>query len=332
MKVIIPLAGLGTRLRPQTHSKPKPLVNVGGRPVLGHVLDMLAGIDVEQYIFITGYLGEQIEDYVKSRGNIPAVFIEQKERKGQSHAISLARDWIDSDVFILFVDTLFEYSIPKLLKMDGDGTILVKQVADPRQFGVAFVEDGRITRLIEKPSEPVSNLAVIGAYYIRNYTLFNDCLEEQLSSGRMTKGEFYFTDCLEIMIHRGAWLNADTVDVWLDCGSAESLLAANRHLLKKSHYVGGKVENSILTPPVYIADSAVVRNSVLGPFVSVAGGAEIESSIVRDTIISEGARICKAHLDESVIGKDAHVMGTSFRLNVGDNSDIEYEPASVRRG
>lgn len=331
MKVIIPLAGLGTRLRPQTHSKPKPLVNVGGHPVLGHVLDLLAGIEVEQYIFITGYLGEQIEEYVNNRGNIPAVFVEQKERRGQSHAISLAREYIDSDIFILFVDTLFEYPIPKLLKMGGDGTILVKQVEDPRQFGVALIEGDRITRLVEKPSEPVSNLAVIGAYYIRNYGLFKDCLDEQLTSGRMTKGEFYLADCLQMMIDRGARLNADTVGVWLDCGSPESLLVANRHLLKKSHYVGGKVEHSILTPPVYIADSAVVRDSVIGPFVSVAGGAEIESSIIHDTIISEGARIQKAHLSESVIGKDAYVVGMSVRLNVGDNSAIVYESAAESR-
>lgn len=323
MKVIIPLAGLGTRLRPQTHSKPKPMVNVAGRPVLGHVLDLLSDLPIEQYVFITGYLGEQIEEYVSHRRSLPAVYVEQKERKGQSHAIHLAREHIDTDILIIFVDTLFEYPIKQLLRSEGDGTILVKQVADPRQYGVVLLDGGRITRLVEKPSEPVSNLAVIGAYYIRNHELFVKCLDDQIGSGVTNKGEFYLADCLQMMIDRGAWLNADPVETWLDCGSAENLLDTNRHLLKKSHYVGGRVENSILVPPVHVADGAVVQDCVVGPYVSLAEGAAVEGSIIRDSIISEGAEISGAHLNRSLIGKDARVRGTAVKLNVGDNSEIE---------
>lgn len=325
MKAVIPLAGLGTRLRPQTHSKPKPLVNVAGKPVLGHVLDLLSDLPIEQYIFITGYLGEQIEEYVQSRGNdLNAVFVEQKERKGQSHAIYLAKDYIDTDLLILFVDTLFEYPISRLLKTGGDGTLLVKEVADPRQYGVVVIEDGRITRLVEKPSTPVSNLAVIGAYYIRNHAMFLDCLEKQVTSGTTNKGEYYLADCLQMMIDQGAELRPDHVGVWLDCGSSENLLEANRYLLKDSHYVGGQVENSILEPPVYIADSAVVKNCVLGPNVSVASGVNIEGSIICDSIISEEAILTNAHLKGSLIGKNARVQGAAVRLNVGDHSEISY--------
>ncbi|MGI5853048.1 MAG: sugar phosphate nucleotidyltransferase [Bacillota bacterium] len=325
MKAVIPLAGLGTRLRPQTYSKPKPLVNVAGKPVLGHVLDLLSDLPIDQYIFITGYLGEQIEEYVQSREHkLNAVFVEQKERKGQSHAIHLAKEYLDSDLLILFVDTLFEYPIRRLIHTSGDGTLLVKEVADPRQYGVVVLENGRITRLVEKPSTPVSNLAVIGAYYIRNHKLFLECLEKQVTSGETNKGEYYLADCLQMMIDQGAELRADNVGVWLDCGSSDNLLEANRYLLKKSHYVGGQVENSILKPPVYIADSAVVKNCVLGPHVSVASGVHVEESIISDSIISEEAIIAKTHLRGSLIGKNARVQGTPVRLNVGDHSEISY--------
>src|SRR5690606_29654510 len=191
MKVIIPTAGLGTRLRPHTYSKPKPLVNVAGKPVLGHILDTLSQLDIEELIFITGYLGNQIEDYVRENHDIPARFIEQTELKGQAHAIYLARELVSGPTLILYVDTIFEADLSKLNQIDADGVIYVKEVSDARRFGVTVIEQGYISKLIEKPDADISNLAMIGLYYVREAQDLMKAIEVMLDRNIQTKGEFY---------------------------------------------------------------------------------------------------------------------------------------------
>jgi len=324
MKVIIPLAGFGTRLRPHTYTKPKPLVSVAGKPVLGHILDKLAGLDVEEIIFIVGYLGDQIRDYVTANYDFPSCYIEQKELKGQAHAIYLAKEHISGPILIIFVDTIFETDLSVLAQEPSDGIIYVKEVDDFRRFGVVITENGFITKLVEKPSTPVSNLAVIGLYYIKDSQLLLECIAELIRKDIKTQGEYFLADAFQLMIDRGTQFVARTVEVWEDCGKPETVLHTNRYLLEHGGAQEIATENSVLIPPVYIEKTAVIKDSVIGPYVSVAGGATIVRSIIRDSIINECAHIEDANLSQSLIGKDAHVRGSSQRLNVGDSSQVDF--------
>jgi len=323
MKVIIPLAGFGTRLRPHTYTKPKPLVSVAGKPVLGHILDKLTGLDIEEIIFIVGYLGDQIRDYVTANYDFPSRYIEQKELKGQAHAIHLAREHVSGPVLIIFVDTIFETDLGVLAQEPSDGVMYVKEVEDPRRFGVVITENGYVTKLVEKPSTPVSNLAVIGLYYVKDSQLMLECIAELIRKDIKTKGEYFLADAFQLMINRGARLVARTVEVWEDCGKPETVLHTNRYLLEHGGAQEIETENSVLIAPVYVEKTAVIKDSVVGPHVSVAGGATIIRSIISDSIINEGAHIEDASLSQSLIGKDAHVRGSSQRLNVGDSSQVD---------
>ncbi|MBC7232081.1 MAG: nucleotidyltransferase family protein [Chloroflexi bacterium] len=323
MKVIIPLAGFGTRLRPHTYTKPKPLVSVAGKPVLGHILDKLTDLDIEEIIFIVGYLGDQIRDYVTANYHFPARYIEQKELKGQAHAIYLAKEHIAGPVLIIFVDTIFETDLSAIAQESADGIIYVKEVDDPRRFGVVMLENGFITKLVEKPASPVSNLAVIGLYYVKNSQMMIECIDELIRKDIKTQGEYFLADAFQLMIDRGAKFIARTVEVWEDCGKPETVLHTNRYLLEHGGAQEIETENSVLIPPVYIEKTAVIKDSVIGPYVSVAGGAVIIRSIIRDSIINEFAHIEDANLSQSLIGKDAHVRGSAQKLNVGDSSQVD---------
>lgn len=324
MKVIIPLAGFGTRLRPHTFTKPKPLVNVAGKPVLGHILDKLANLDVEEIVFVTGYLGDQIEAYVSANYHFPARYVEQKELKGQAHALYLTRDYVQGPVLIIFVDTIFETDLSNLSHVEGDGVLYVKRVEDPRRFGVAVLEDGHVTKLIEKPSTFEHNLAVIGVYYIRDSQWLMRAIDELIRRDIKTQGEYFLADALQLMIDQGARMVANELEVWEDCGKPETVLHTNRYLLDQGHGQVVSTENSIIIEPVYIAQSATVVNSIIGPYVTIADEGVIKNSIVRDSIIDERAHIEGAMLSGSLIGRDAKVSGSFERLNVGDSSQVDF--------
>lgn len=339
------MAGLGTRLRPHTHTKPKPLVSVAGKPVLGHILDQIRGLEVERMVFITGYLGEQIEDYVGRNYDFDARYVEQKELKGQAHAIRLAEPLIEGPVLILFVDTIIEIDWPAALQTEADGVIPVKEVEDPSRFGVVTLSDGRVERFVEKPSEPVSNLAVVGAYFLRDSGALFSAIRELIERDIQTKGEYFLADALQIMVNRGARLKPHPVEVWEDCGTVPALLRTNRYLLRKR--VTGRPEGDgyQVIPPVEVHPSAEIRGSVIGPYVSVGAEAHIsdcrvgpyvsiadratlDQAIVRDAIINEGAHIREAMLAMSLIGSEARVRGLSNRLNVGDSSEVDFSVES----
>jgi glucose-1-phosphate thymidylyltransferase len=326
MKVIIPLAGFGTRLRPHTYSKPKPLVNVAGKPVLGHILDKLISLDLEEVIFIVGYLGEQIKEYVDTHYHFPARYVEQKELLGQAHAIWLAREYAQGEVFIIFVDTIFEADLLAARVMDADGVLYVKEVEDPRRFGVVVVENGRIVRLVEKPTTDEHRLAVIGVYYVRDSQWLIRAIDELMARGIQIKGEYYLADALQLMIDQGARLIPQEVEVWEDCGKPETVLHTNRYLLSKLQDNGQKAKliNSMVIPPVYIAPTACVENSVIGPYATIADHAYVCNALIRDSIIDEGAQICNTMLEGSLIGKNALVRGRYHRLNVGDSSQVDF--------
>ncbi len=330
MKVIIPLAGFGKRMRPHTWSKPKPLLNVAGKPVLGHILDKLADLDVhvEELIFIVGWLGEQIEEYyAASDYTYPARFVEQKELLGQAHAIWLARDHLDGPVLIIFVDTIFDADLSGLEATGLDGVLYVKEVEDPRRFGVAVVgDDGQVIRLVEKPDSMDNRLAVVGAYYVRDATWLIRAVEELMERKMQTKGEFYLADAYTLMIKQGARFGVREVSVWEDCGTPKDVLRTNRYLLEHGAASGSHaaVMHSVIVPPVYIAATAQVEYSIIGPHVTVAEDAVVLRSIIRDSIIDQGAYIDDTMLDRSLIGKDAVVRGRYRVLNVGDSSRLDF--------
>ena len=323
MKSVILLAGLGTRLRPQTYSKPKPLIQVAGKPILGHILDSLAVLDIEETIFIVGYLGEQIQTYVSEHyPHMRARYVEQTEMKGQAHAINLARDYIDQPVLIIFGDTIWETDFTRLARVKADGLIYVKEVKDPRRFGVATLKDGFVTKFVEKPTTPVSNLAVVGVYYFYNWQAILNSIQQLIARNIQLKGEYFLADAMQLMISSGAQLEVETIPVWEDCGTREALLKTNRYLLDK-HGFPRAIEGSVILPPVYISDSARVKNSIIGPYVSISDDAVVEHSILRDCIISENAHIENRVMERSLVGRDARVSGTFQRMNVGDSSEID---------
>jgi glucose-1-phosphate thymidylyltransferase len=330
MNVIIPLAGFGTRLRPQTYSKPKPLVNVAGKPVLGHILDKVIGeSQVDKVVFVVGYLGEQIEHYVRSA--YPALrgeYVEQKELNGQAPAILLARDRVSGPTFIVFVDTLADADLSTLADETCDGVIYVKEVEDPRRFGVVQIgADGYITRFVEKPSTTENRLAVIGMYYVRDVACLMSACEELMRRGIKTKNEYFLADAFNIMIEGGAKLRVQEVSVWLDCGTAQTVLETNRYLLEHGHDNSGDWRNNhcVVVPPVNIHPTAKIVNSVIGPYATIGEGCYIESSVVRESIVEAGAEVVDHVLAKSLIGRDAVLHGRPRRLNVGDNSLVGFD-------
>lgn len=330
MKIIIPLAGFGKRLRPHTFTKPKPLVNVAGKPVLGHVLDMFEKLDnVEEIIFITGHLGDQIQDYVRAEyPHIKALYFEQTEMNGQSTAIYLARERLTGPMLMVFVDTIIETDLSQLKHETADAIAWVKPVEDPRRFGVAEVgADGFVTRLIEKPKDKSNNLVVVGFYYFKDGGLLMDCICEQIEKDIRTQNEYFLADAVNLMLQRGIKMRVQPVDVWLDCGKAETVLETNRYILAHWRDNSAEVQANGFTviPPVNIHPSAKIARSIIGPHATIAAHCTVEDSIVRDSVVDEGAMVQQALLSDSLIGRDAKVGGRFRTFNVGEASEVGFE-------
>jgi len=327
MKVIIPLAGFGTRMRPHTYTKPKPLINVAGKPVLGHILDKLKGLDIDEIVFIVGYLGDQVRAFVGENYNFKAHYVEQKELLGQAHAIYLAKELVTGPTIILFVDTMFDANLDVLKKEKSDGVIYVKEVEDPRRFGVTLVDKkGHITRLIEKPDSMADNLAVIGLYYVKDAQRLMAAIKTLMDKNIQTKGEFYLADALQLMIDDGAVLRPEPVSVWLDCGKPETVLETNRYLLKHNMDNSDEVASiaSIIVPPVHIHPTVKIKNSIIGPYVTIAANCEVDDSIIRDSIVDEESYIKDAMLRESLVGRKVDLIGRYRRLNLGDSAYVDF--------
>lgn len=330
MKIIIPLAGFGKRLRPHTFTKPKPLINVAGKPVLGHVLDMFEALDnVEEIIFIVGHLGEQIEEYVrKEYPHIKASYFEQRELNGQSTAIYLAREHLTGPMLMVFVDTIVKTDLAALKDEKADAVTWVKPVDDPRRFGVAEVgADGYVKRLIEKPKDMSNNLVVVGFYYFKQGEILVDCIREQIEKDIRTQNEYFLADAVNLMLARGIKMRVQAVSVWQDCGKTETVLETNRYMLDSGHDNSAEVnaEGFWVVPPVNIHPTATIKRSVIGPYATVAANCVVEDSIVRDSIIDEGASVRQAMLTQSLIGRDAKVGGRFRSFNVGEASEVGFE-------
>jgi glucose-1-phosphate thymidylyltransferase len=326
MQVIIPMAGFGKRLRPLTHTRPKPLVNVAGKPVLGHVLDSLSDLDITELLCVTGYLGEQIEGYIKKNYEIPARFFVQHELNGQSPAVYLCKEYAAGPVLVIFVDTIIQADLVTLRDETADVVTFVKEVENPSRFGVAKLdEDGWVTRLVEKPEGSIhGNLALVGFYYVREAKELMGAIETQLEREMQTKGEYYLADAFNIMLDGGTRMRVQEVDVWQDCGKPETVLETNRYLLDHGldNSEAIKPDNAIIVPPVHIDPSARLERAIIGPHVTVAAGCKITDAVIRDSIIDEGSEVRGALLEQSLIGRDALVSEQFDSYNVGDSSSV----------
>lgn len=330
LKVVIPMAGLGTRLRPHTWSKPKQLVSVAGKAVLDHVLDTLSTLPEEmdiELINIVGYLGEQIECYIQDHyPEMKAHYVVQENPRGQSHAIELAREYLKGPMLIVFADTLIDTDLRFLTDEKAEAVAWVKPVPDPRRFGVAELgEDGWVTRLIEKPTDKSNNLAVVGFYYFQKAEDLLSAIDEQMRRDLQLKGEYFLADAINIMLERGLKMRTEKVDVWLDAGTPEALLETNRYLLEHGVDNSAQVANRqdvVIKPPVFIHPSASLEDSIIGPYVSLGAGCKVEHSIIRDSILEDEALATGVILEKSLVGRRAQLKRRAGIINAGDNTVV----------
>jgi len=327
MKVIIPLAGKGTRLRPHTHLTPKPMLKVAGKPVISYLLDDLKALGgIEQIIYITGHLKEKVEEYARTEYDFPAVFVEQKVQNGTATAVELARPYVDQPVLIIFVDTIFDADLSLVQQTDADGIIWVKEVEDYQRFGVVVTDaKGYMTKIVEKPSTPISKRANIGLYYIRNWKLLYEGISYVMKQPA-NKGEYYLTDAFQYMIDKGAKIKVVDVEGWYDAGKLDTLLDTNRAMLERGRARGPRnAKNSTIVDPVYVEDDVVITNSTIGPNVSVHAGAVIDGSTIRDTIVGSKSTIRSSELHGSMIGEEVVLEGVKGQVTIGDNSEVHEE-------
>ena len=327
MKVILPVAGKGTRLLPVTKEVPKPLIRVAGRPVLDYVVDKLAPLDVEELIFITGHLKGSIEEYVKATYDMPTRFVEQKVQDGTAGAVQLARSFIDGPVMIIFVDTVFDADLTLVNRIEADGIIWAKEVEDYQRFGVVVTDgDGYMQRIVEKPSEPISKLANIGLYYVSDWKTLFDGIEATLAQPQH-KGEWFLTDAFQYMIDNGKKLYTAEVKGWYDCGKVETLLATNAHLLTVGGARRPEDETSVtVVDPVYIADGVQLEHCTVGPNVSIEGGTSVKNSTVRHTIVGRSSRIERSRIEHSLIGDGVEVVGGEYDWAVMTRREVGKAP------
>ncbi len=325
MKVIIPLAGKGTRLRPHTHLTPKPMLKVAGKPVISYLLDDLKSLGgIEQIVYITGHLKEKVEAYARREYDFPAVFVEQTVQNGTATAVDLARPYVDQPVLIIFVDTIFDADLSLVHTTDADGIIWVKEVEDYQRFGVVLTDnEGFMTKIVEKPSTPISKRANIGLYYIKNWKLLYEGISHVMKQPA-NKGEYYLTDAFQYMIDHGAKIKVVDVDGWYDAGKLDTLLDTNHAMLQRGRARRPAVvpAGSKIIDPVYIEDGVTLTNATVGPNVSILAGAVVERSTLRDTIIGSTSRISDCELTGSLVGDEVVLEGITGQVTVGDQSEV----------
>lgn len=324
MKVVIPLAGKGTRLRPHTHTVPKPMLKVAGKPVMDYVMDDVAKLKgVEQVVYITGHLKEKVEAHAKSAYAIPGVFVEQRVQDGTAGAVDLARPYVDQPVLIIFVDTIFDADLSVVEASDDDGIIWTKEVEDYQRFGVVVTDaNGHMTKIVEKPSTPISKRANIGLYYVRNWKLLYEGIAHVLKQPA-NKGEFYLTDAFQYMIDHGAKIRVIDVAGWYDAGKLDTLLETNRTMLEKGRAAQmGTVKDSKIIEPVRIEAGAVVEGSTVGPNVVIGAGTSVKGSTIRDTVVGEKGTLDSCTLHDSMLGDRVMLQGVTGTVTLGDDAEV----------
>ena len=330
MKVVLPVAGKGTRLRPHTHTKAKSLVHVAGKTVLEHIIERLQAIEIDEYIFITDENGQQVADFMDYKfPQLKCHYMVQRERLGPAHAVALAAPEVKDgdDLLVVFNDTIFVTDLAQIPQLcaDADGLIYSKEVEDYQRFGVNVMRDDYIVDMVEKPDTPISRLAQVGLYYLKDGAAFLRYIEETIEAGETVKGEYYLPSVFMRMIADGRKLKAPEIDAWLDCGKPETLLDTNRYLLKGRHHIHGEAIDSVLIEPVHVGRGTVIKNSIIGPNVSIAAGSVIENSVIRDSILNSENKVSNLILSHSLLGDSVTLTGAPRRMNIGDHSLIEMD-------
>jgi glucose-1-phosphate thymidylyltransferase len=334
MKVIIPVAGAGMRLRPHTYTQPKPLMPVAGKPIICFIVDKLREAGLNDFVFVLGYLGEKIRHFIEETyPDLKVEFVYQEHREGSAHAIATARETIEDEdeIFIAFGDTIFEMDLRQMLDCPHS-CLGVKKVADPRDCGVAeFGEDGRVLRMVEKPRIPKSNMALVGLYKVKEVPALLRAIDYLILHDMRTVGEFQLTDALQYMTEQGVYFQALTVNNWFDCGRKEVLLETNAVLLDQRDRkfttppILPDFDNTIFIHPVAVGDNCQISNSIIGPHVTIGDNASIQRSIIQDSIVGNFAALEEVVLKHSVIGSDASIRGMNLSLNIGDNTEIDFD-------
>ena len=330
LKIVIPMAGYGVRLRPHTWSRPKQLLRMADKMVIDHVLDTFANLpnlSQAEFIMIVGYLGDKIEEYMAHvHPDLKVHYVVQPEMRGQSHAISLASSYLDGPMIVLYGDTLIRTDFSFLPSETAEAVAWVKAVPDPRRFGVASLgTDGWVTHLVEKPKDVDNNLVLIGCYYFQDATQVLSAIDEQMRRNIILKDEFFLADAVNIMLERGLKMRVEHVQTWLDAGTPNDVLSTNRYLLEHGHdntIQAYSHKKSIILRPVYIHPSAVVESSVIGPHAAIGANCNIQSCVIRDSVVDDGSVVSNVIMEHSLIGQDVHIEGKAGILNVGDQTEL----------
>lgn len=329
MIAIIPVAGAGTKLRPHTYTQPKSLIPVAGKPILGFIIDQLLENGITEFVFVIGYLGEKIREYVEREyPEIKRKYVVQETREGLGHAIWLAKDAIpqNREIIIVLGDTIIDVDLKKIIH-SKTSLLGVKKVADPRKFGVAEFDDyDNIIHVVEKPTIPKSNMALVGIYMIKEPEVLMKSLGHVIKNNIRNNVEFYLTDGIQRMIELGIKFKGFKVDNWHDCGQKEILLKTNALLLNKKKKSGTQkkqLQNCIIVEPNFIGKNSVIKNSIIGPNVTIGDNASISDSIIKDSIIGNYTKLKDVVLFNSIIGSDSIIFGSSQSLNIGDNTELD---------
>jgi len=328
MKAIIPIAGAGKRLRPFTYTQPKPLIPVGGKPILSYIIDQLLQLGVSEFVFVIGYLGKQVRDYLESDyPDLPKHFVTQFERKGSGHAVWLAHDALGDveEVLIVFGDTILEGSLQHIVECDKT-CIAIKPVEDPRRFGVVETdEEGDVVRMVEKPQVPRSNRAMVGFYKVNDYPLLHKTLGKVLAEAEGSAREVTLTDGLMALLDGGHPMHAEHIERWYDCGNPDVLLATNRRILDKRGYAETQApafDGTVIIHPVAIGRGCQIHHAIIGPYVSIGDNVHIERAIVSDSIIGNNTGLYGVSLTESIVGNDTKLNGRSQTINIGESTEL----------
>lgn len=328
MKAIIPVAGAGTKLRPHSYTQPKALIPLAGKTVLSIIIDQMRDAGIQEFVFIVGYLGDKIRDYVQAKyPDLKAHYVHQIDRQGVGHAIKITKEVVNNDeVMVVLGDTICEYDVLDVVNSPCS-MLGVRKVDDPREFGVAEInEEGFIHHVVEKPQIPKSNMALVGIYKIKESDQLFQCLENNYLQGLRTHGEYSLTDALDCMLQMGIKFKPFKVESWFDCGRKETLLESNATLLKKfgrKNESQQHFENTVIIQPVSIGENCDIKNSIIGPNVTIGENTKINYSIVRNSIIGSYSNLFDIVLEASIIGSDTGLRGETRTLSIGDNTNID---------
>ncbi len=332
MKIIVPMAGRGKRMRPHTLTIPKPLLPIAGKPIVQRLVEDIAKVcdeKIEEIAFVIGDFGQEVEDnLMKVAENLGAkgYVFQQTEALGTAHAIMCAKEVLDGKTIVAFADTLFRADFT--LDENQDGIIWVQKVEDPSAFGVVQLDDeGVITEFVEKPEQFVSDLAIIGIYYFKDGAYLKENLQYLLDNKIMDKGEYQITDALERMKQDGTKFTPGAVEEWLDCGKKDATVYTNQRVLefiKNDDIVASSatVEDSVIIPPCYIGEGVELKNSVIGPHASIGDHTKVKDSIIRNTIVQTNSELEGLNCENSMIGNHTSIEFDAKELSVGDYNEL----------